>query len=78
MQFLSKLRGRTMPDVKPVAGVRIRRRSLATAAATVLALAAIALVPAVIAKDRHHDRHWVGTWGTSPQAVAAQKLAGNS
>ena len=31
----------------------------------------IALTPAVIAKDRHDDAHWVGTWSASPQAVAA-------
>ena len=36
-----------------------------------LALAGIALAPAVIAKDRHDDGHWVGTWSASPQPVAA-------
>jgi lysophospholipase L1-like esterase len=69
MQFLSKLRGRATHGVEPV--VPIRRRPLATAAATVLALAGIALAPAVIAKDRHDDDHWVGTWSASPQPVAA-------
>ncbi|MEP7310692.1 MAG: SGNH/GDSL hydrolase family protein [Acidobacteriota bacterium] len=69
-QFRSKLRGRSMHGVEPVAAVRIRRRSLATVAATLLALAAIALAP-VIAKDRHDDGHWVGTWSASPQAVDA-------
>jgi hypothetical protein len=71
-QFVSKRRGRAMRGPEPVAGVRIRRRSIATAAAaTVLALASIALAPAVIANDRHDNDHWVGTWSASPQAVAA-------
>ena len=71
MQFLSKLRGRAMRGAGAVSGVRIGRRSLATAAATALALAAMVLAPAVMAKDRHDDDHWVGTWSASPQAVAA-------
>src|SRR4029453_14840889 len=70
-QFLSKLRGRATHYVKPVADVRIRRRSFATAAAILLALAAMVIAPAVIAKDRHEDGNWVGTWSASPQAVAA-------
>ena len=70
-QFLSKHRGRAMHGVEPVAGVRIRRRSLATAAATLLVLTGIALAPAVIAKDRHDEGHWVGTWSASPQPSAA-------
>jgi hypothetical protein len=57
--------------VEPVGGVRIRRRSLATAAAALLILGCNALAPAVIARDRHDDGHWVGTWSASPQAVAA-------
>ena len=36
-----------------------------------IGLAGIALAPAVIAKDRHDDARWVGTWSASPQAVAA-------
>ena len=71
MQVLAKLRGRAVHGVAPVAGVRIRRRSFATAAATLLALVGIALAPATIAKDRHDDSHWVGTWSASPQPVAA-------
>ena len=70
MQFLSKPPGRAM-HVEPAGGVRVRRRSLATAAAALLALGCIALAPAVIARDRHDDGHWVGTWSASPQAVAA-------
>jgi lysophospholipase L1-like esterase len=70
MQFLSKPPGRAM-HVEPVGGVRIRRRSLATAAAALLILGCNALAPAVIARDRHDDGHWVGTWSASPQAVAA-------
>ena len=29
------------------------------------------IAPAVIAKDRHDDGTWVGTWSASPQTVAA-------
>jgi lysophospholipase L1-like esterase len=68
-QFLAKFGGRAMHGVEPV--IPIRRRSLATAAATVLALAGIALAPALIAKDRHDVGHWVGTWSVSPEPVAA-------
>ena len=69
-QFLSKPRGRAMHGVDPVADVRIRRRSFATAAATLLALAGMALAPVAIAQGRHRDSHWVGTWSASPQAIA--------
>lgn len=69
-QLLSKLRGQAVQRVE-FANVRMHRRSLAIAAATLLALAGIALAPAVIAKDRHDDGHWVGTWSASPQPVAA-------
>jgi lysophospholipase L1-like esterase len=68
-QFLSKLFSRAVHDVE--LGFWSRRRSLATGAATLVALAAIALAPAVIAKDRHDDNHWVGTWSVSPEPVAA-------
>lgn len=71
MQFLSKPPGRAMHGVEPAGGVRIRRRSLATAAAALLTLGCIALAPAVIAKGRHDAGVWVGTWSASPQAVAA-------
>ena len=70
MQIL-KLRGLTMHSAADVADVRIRRRSLARAAATLLALGAIALTTSVIATERHDDAHWVGTWSASPQGVAA-------
>ena len=66
-----KLRGRTMHGASVVADVRIRRRSFATAAATLLALAAIALTTSVTATERHDDAHWVGTWSASPQGVEA-------
>ena len=69
-QFFSTLQGRAVHSVQ-LAGVRIRRRSLAAAAATLVVLAGIALAPPVIAKDRHDDGHWVGTWSASPQPVAA-------
>jgi lysophospholipase L1-like esterase len=68
-RFLAKL-WRATHGVE-LAGVRIRRRSLATGAATLLGLASIALAPAVMAKDRHGDGRWVGTWSASPQPVAA-------
>jgi lysophospholipase L1-like esterase len=70
-QFLSKLRGRATYGVEPAASIRIRRRSLATVGATVLALVTMVVAPAVIAKDRHDGGTWVGTWSASPQTVAA-------
>src|SRR6266851_3754817 len=70
-QLPSTLRVRALHGVEPVAAGRIRRRSLATAAATLLTLAAMVLAPAAIAQDRHDDGHWVGTWSASPQAIAA-------
>jgi len=66
-----RLRGRTMHSAADVAGVRSRRRSLATAAATLLALSAIVFTTSVIAAERDDDGHWVGTWTASPQGVAA-------
>ena len=66
-----RLRGRTMHSVADVAGVRSRRSSLATAAATLLALSAIVFTTSVIAAERDDDGHWVGTWTASPQGVAA-------
>ena len=66
-----RLRGRTMHSAADVAGVRSRRRSLATAAATLLALSAIMFTTSVIAAERDDDGHWVGTWTASPQGVAA-------
>src|SRR5215467_2073909 len=59
-----RLRGRTMHSAADVAGVRSRRRSLATAAA-------IVFTTSVIAAERDDDGHWVGTWTASPQGVAA-------
>jgi len=66
-----RLRGRRMLSAADVAGVRSRRRSLATAAATLLALSAIVFTTSVIAAERDDDGHWVGTWTASPQGVAA-------
>ena len=66
-----KRRGQTLHGAPVVTDVRTRRRSFATAAATLLALAAIALTTSVIARERQVDGHWVGTWSASPQAVAA-------
>jgi len=60
-----------MHSAADVAGVRSRRRSLATAAATLLALSAIVFTTSVIAAERDDDGHWVGTWTASPQGVAA-------
>jgi lysophospholipase L1-like esterase len=71
LMTILELRGRITHGAAVVAGVRIRRRSLTTPAATVLALAAIALTTSVLATERHDDAHWVGTWSASPQAVAA-------
>jgi len=48
-----------------------QRRALVAAAATVLAVAVVALAPTVVASNRHEDTQWVGTWAASPQPVAA-------
>jgi lysophospholipase L1-like esterase len=66
-----RLRGRTMHSAADVADVRSRRRSLATAAASLLALSAIVFTTSVIATERDDDGHWVGTWTASPQGVGA-------
>jgi lysophospholipase L1-like esterase len=66
-----KLGGRTMHSAADVADVRSRRRSLATAAASLLALSAIVFTTSVNATERHDDAHWVGTFSASPQGVAA-------
>ena len=50
-----RLRGRTMHSAADVADVRIRRRSLATAAASLLALSAIVFTTSVIAAERDDD-----------------------
>src|ERR1700730_783646 len=70
-QFLSKPRGRAVSGDESAADLRNRRRWFAVAAAAVLALASIALAPAVVAKARQDDSHWVGTWSVSPQPIAA-------
>jgi len=60
-----------MHGVERFAVVRIHRRALFTAAATLLAIAGMALSSVGIAEDRHEDGRWVGTWSASPQPVAA-------
>jgi lysophospholipase L1-like esterase len=70
-RFFSKLRSRATHGVERIGDPRIHQRSRATAAAAVLALAVIVVTPAAVAKDRHDDDHWVGTWSASPQAIAA-------
>ncbi len=68
---LSTYRSRTVQGVERAAGVRSARRWIATAVATALTVAGITLAPAVNARDRHDDSHWVATWSASPQGVAA-------
>ena len=70
-QFLSTSRARAQHGGERVADSRIRRRSLATVGAIVLVLAGLQLSPTAIARDRDDEGQWVGTWSTSPQAVAA-------
>ena len=70
-QFLLKPYGRANHAVESIAGVRIRRRSRAATAATLLALSVMVIAPAAIANGRHADGRWVGTWSASPQGVAA-------
>ena len=65
--FTGKSRGHAMRHSEPVAE-STRRRWLATTAATLIGVAAIALAPGVIAKDRRDVVQWVGTWSSSPQA----------
>jgi lysophospholipase L1-like esterase len=45
------------------------RLRLAAFAATILALAGMAIAPATSAKDTSSAGHWVGTWSASPQAA---------
>lgn len=71
LTHILKCRGRTMHGAPVVADVRIRRHSFATAAATMLAVTAVAFTTSVVATGRHDDARWVGTWSASPQGVAA-------
>jgi len=66
-----KCRGRATRGEAGVVDVRIPGRSLATAAAMLLALSAIVFATSVIATERRDDGPWVGTWSASPQGVAA-------
>ena len=45
------------------------RLRLAAIAATILAIAGMAIAPATSAKDASSAGHWVGTWSASPQAA---------
>lgn len=70
-QLISTLGSKAKLAMWPTINTRVRRRSSAAVAATILAVAGIAFMPAAAAKDRHgHDEdHWVGTWSASPQAA---------
>lgn len=70
-QLISTLGSRAKLAMGPTINTRVRQRSWATVAATILAVAGIAFMPAAGAKDRHgHDEdRWVGTWSASPQAA---------
>jgi lysophospholipase L1-like esterase len=70
-QLISTLGSKAKLAMWPTINTRVRPRSWATVAATILAVAGIAFMPAAAAKDRHgHDEdRWVGTWSASPQAA---------
>jgi lysophospholipase L1-like esterase len=68
-----------MCGLPPAAGAGIRRRSLATAAATLTAVVGVALAPTVTATNRLDDSRWVGTWSVSPQlAVVPIRINGQT
>ena len=67
--LLSLLGSKAKLAMRPLINTRVLSRSHATIAATMLAVAGIAFVPAAGAKDRHDEDHWVGTWSASPQAA---------
>lgn len=69
-RFLSALSSKTKLAMWPDFDVGIRRRTLATFAATLLAVAGIVNAPASLARERHDDDQWVGTWSASPQPAA--------
>ena len=48
----------------------VSRRPLAVVAGTMLAIAAMAIPSAALAKDANSVGHWVGTWNASPQAAS--------
>ncbi len=59
-------------------GPSLRQRSSTIILALALTLVALVVNPTALAedrhdedRDRHHDRHWVGTWATSPQATTS-------
>jgi lysophospholipase L1-like esterase len=47
----------------------VSRWPLTVLAGTMLAIAAMAIAPAIMAKDGSNAGHWVGTWNASPQAA---------
>ena len=67
--LLSLLGSKAKLAMRPLINTRVLSRSHATIAATMLAVAGIAFVPAAGAKDLHDEDHWVGTWSASPQAA---------
>src|SRR4051794_6433706 len=68
-QFFSRLHARATYGVEPDRSW-IRRRLLASAVATIAAVALVVFAPGIVAKERRDDDRWVGTWSASPQAVA--------
>jgi lysophospholipase L1-like esterase len=46
------------------------QQPLTVFAATMLAIAVMAIAPATMAKDGSNANHWVGTWSASPQAAS--------
>lgn len=49
--------------------IAVSRRSLAVIAATMLAIAGMAIAPLTLARDGSTAGQWVGTWSASPQAA---------
>ena len=58
-------------DARHTFGASLRRRSLALASLTLLALSSAAVGPAALAHDGERDKRWVGSWSASPQPPAA-------
>ena len=63
------LEGESTLATSPGCSTWISRRSLAILAGTVLAIAAMTIASATIARDASHPAQWVGTWNASPQAA---------
>lgn len=73
-QLLSTLGSKAKLAMWPAVDTHFRRRSLATVAATILAVAGMAFGPSALAKDGHDEDHWVGTWSASPQIASTPTL----